>query len=34
MPLVFNGLPHLGATAWAALPEAGFNPFTGTHALP
>lgn len=21
--------PHLGATAWAALAEAGFNPFTG-----
>jgi hypothetical protein len=21
--------PHLGATAWAALAETGWNPFTG-----
>jgi hypothetical protein len=27
-------LPHLAALAWAALAEQGFNPFTGTKALP
>jgi hypothetical protein len=27
-------LPHLGALAWAALAQRGFNPFTGTKALP
>jgi hypothetical protein len=27
-------LPHLAAAAWAALAEQGFNPFTGTPALP
>jgi hypothetical protein len=26
--------PHLGAAAWAALAERGFNPFTGAAALP
>ena len=26
--------PHLGAAAWAALAERGFNPFTGTTSLP
>jgi hypothetical protein len=24
-------LPHLGATAWAALAATGWNPFTGSH---
>jgi hypothetical protein len=27
-------VPHLGAAAWAALAERGFNPFTGTAVLP
>lgn len=27
-------IPALAPLAWAALAEAGFNPFTGTHALP
>jgi hypothetical protein len=27
-------LPHLGALAWAALAQRGFNPFTGAKALP
>jgi hypothetical protein len=27
-------LPHLAALAWAALAQQGFNPFTGTKALP
>ncbi|MGD0867802.1 MAG: hypothetical protein ABSA49_19880 [Rhizomicrobium sp.] len=27
-------LPHLAALAWAALAQQGFNPFTGTNALP
>lgn len=26
---VYHRWPHLGATAWAALAEAGWNPFTG-----
>lgn len=33
-PRLYFRLPHLGATAWAALAEAGFNPFTGTRSLP
>ncbi|MEA4837008.1 MAG: hypothetical protein VB101_01815 [Rhodospirillaceae bacterium] len=33
-PRLYFHLPHLGATAWAALAQTGFNPFTGTHALP
>jgi hypothetical protein len=24
-------LPHLGATAWAAIAATGWNPFTGTR---
>ncbi len=31
---VYFHLPHLAATAWAALAQARFNPFTATHALP
>jgi hypothetical protein len=27
-------LPHLGALAWVALAQRGFNPFTGKGALP
>ena len=27
-------LPHLGATAWAALAATGWNPFTGSHIDP
>lgn len=27
-------IPHLGATAWVALAETGFNPFLGTRHLP
>ncbi|HWA31808.1 MAG TPA: hypothetical protein VG867_11965 [Rhizomicrobium sp.] len=27
-------LPHLAALAWIALAQTGFNPFTGTNALP
>jgi hypothetical protein len=27
-------LPHLGALAWVALAQQGFNPFTGTRTLP
>ncbi len=33
-PRLYFRLPHLGATAWAALAERGFNPFTGTNGLP
>ncbi len=33
-PRLYFHLPHLGATAWAALAERGFNPFTGTMELP
>ena len=33
-PRLYFHLPHLGATAWAALAERGFNPFTLTHELP
>jgi len=33
-PRLYYRLPHLGATAWAALAEQRFNPFTATRALP
>jgi hypothetical protein len=33
-PRLYYRLPHLGALAWVALAERGFNPFTGTKALP
>lgn len=33
-PRLYFRLPHLGATAWAALAATRFNPFTGTRALP
>ena len=33
-PRLYFRLPHLGAVAWVALAEQGFNPFTGTFALP
>ncbi len=33
-PRLYFRLPHLGALAWTALAERGFNPFTGTTALP
>jgi hypothetical protein len=33
-PRVYFRLPHLGALAWVALFETGFNPFTGTAGLP
>jgi hypothetical protein len=33
-PRLYFRLPHLGATAWAALAEQAFNPFTATNALP
>jgi hypothetical protein len=33
-PRLYFHLPHLGATAWAALAQTGFNPFTGDHRLP
>lgn len=33
-PRLYFRLPHLGATAWAALAERRFNPFTGTATLP
>ncbi|MDE2465465.1 MAG: hypothetical protein KGO02_17395 [Alphaproteobacteria bacterium] len=31
---VYFHLPHLGALAWVALAERGFNPFTLEHDLP
>ncbi len=31
---VYRHVPHLGAAAWVALAQRGFNPLTGTHALP
>jgi hypothetical protein len=31
---VYFHLPHLAALAWIALAEQGFDPFTGTKALP
>lgn len=33
-PRLYFKLPHLGALAWAALAERGFNPFTATAKLP
>lgn len=33
-PRLYYRLPHLGAVAWVALAEKGFNPFTGTFGLP
>jgi hypothetical protein len=33
-PRLYYRLQHLGAVAWVALAERGFNPFTGTKALP
>jgi hypothetical protein len=33
-PRLYLHLEHLGATAWAALAEQGFNPFTGARTLP
>jgi hypothetical protein len=33
-PRMYLHLEHLGASAWAALAEQGFNPFTGTRSLP
>lgn len=33
-PRLYFHLPHLGATAWAALAERRFNPFTGRQSLP
>jgi hypothetical protein len=31
---VYYRIPALAPLAWAALAEQGFNPFTGTRALP
>jgi hypothetical protein len=33
-PRLYYRVPHLGAEAWVALAEQGFNPFTGTRGLP
>lgn len=33
-PRLYYRLPHLGATAWVALAERRFNPFTATGGLP
>jgi len=33
-PRVYLHLEHLGAAAWVALAEQGFNPFTGARSLP
>jgi hypothetical protein len=33
-PRLYFHLPHLGATAWVALAQSGFNPFTATRSLP
>jgi hypothetical protein len=33
-PRVYLHLAHLGALAWVALAQQGFNPFTGTRQLP
>jgi hypothetical protein len=30
----YDHVPHLGAAAWVALAERGFNPFTAAAALP
>ena len=34
MPRVYFHLEHLGAAAWAALADLGYNPFTGGRRLP
>jgi hypothetical protein len=33
-PRLYFRLPHLGAVAWVALAERGFNPFNGEFVLP
>jgi hypothetical protein len=33
-PRVYFHLEHLGAGAWAALADQGYNPFTGGRSLP
>lgn len=33
-PRVYFHLEHLGAAAWAALADCGYNPFTGGRSLP
>ncbi|MDY0882405.1 hypothetical protein ACFPL7_22715 [Dongia soli] len=33
-PRLYFRLPHLGATAWVALAERRFNPFTGSATFP
>jgi hypothetical protein len=33
-PRLYFRLPHLGATAWVALAERRFNPFTGAATFP
>jgi hypothetical protein len=33
-PRLYLHLPHLGATAWAALAERNYNPFTSAASLP
>lgn len=33
-PRLYLHLEHLGAAAWVALAQQGFNPFTGERALP
>jgi hypothetical protein len=34
VPRVYFRLEHLGAAAWAALADRGYNPFTGGRSLP
>jgi len=31
---VYRHVPHLGAAAWVALAQQGFNPFSGARSLP
>jgi hypothetical protein len=33
-PRVYFHLEHLGAAAWAALADQGYNPFSGGRSLP
>jgi len=33
-PRVYFHLEHLGATAWAALADQGYNPLMGGRSLP
>jgi hypothetical protein len=33
-PRLYYRMVHLGATAWAALAQRHFNPFTATTGLP